>query len=496
MNTHKIIFHVDVNSAFLSWTAVKKLKEDPNALDLRTVPSVICGDVETRHGIVTAKSIPAKKYGIKTAEPVMSAIRKCPNLILEKSDFATYKKYSRSFMAILRSYSDYVEQASIDEAYVDMTEAIGRYCSQENVTEEPIISLADKIKNEIHEKLGFTVNIGISVNKLLAKTASDFTKPDRVHTLWPEEIQDKMWPMDIGDLFGCGGATSSRLKSLGIMTIGDVAHEDPKVLQSYLGNKTGEYIWRSANGIGSDRVHVESEDAKSYSNETTLSHDIDAELFDVEAPQIVRELAESVSGRMKRDGIFAQTVGIMVKTSDFKRLSRQVTLDTSTNDAAVIFESSYQLLRRLVFGSIGTSKAGTNDPKVATERVSNTEVAIGALSSEEYRVQQAAPGSLFASGGTIRLIGVSAAKLDHGEYRQVSLFDYLEACDTEEEEQTICEEEAEQPEISNCTSKCIEMKTRSDERRERLDQMLGNIRGRYGEDAVTTGTKLLTNTEN
>ncbi len=468
MHYNKIIFHVDVNSAFLSWTAVKKLKEDPSALDLRTVPSVICGDVETRHGIVTAKSIPAKKYGIKTAEPVMSAIRKCPNLILEKSDFATYREYSHKFTEILRSHSDAVEKASIDEAYVDMTETICERHrrtteNEEPITEALIIAIATRIKDEIFEKLGFTVNIGISINKLLAKMASDFEKPDKVHTLWPKEVPEKMWPMDIGDLFGCGGATSSRLKSLEIMTIGDAAREESEVLQSYLGEKTGSYIWQSANGIGSDHVHVELEDAKSYSNETTLSHDITPALFGAEAPQVVRELAESVSGRLKRDGVFALTIGIMVKTSGFKRLSRQMTLEESTNDVDVIYHCAYQLLRKLAFGE-NSIRPGSCDLQSSTE----TKITMGALSGEDYRMQQTSPGSLFSSGDGIRLIGVGAAKLDRGEYRQVSMFDYLSEVGTEEDN------------TSKCSDKSL-----------RINEMLKNIRQKYGENSVTTGADLL-----
>ncbi len=240
---NRIIFHIDVNSAFLSWTAVKRLQDDPDAVDLRTIPSVVGGDVKTRHGIVTAKSIPAKKYGIQTAEPINSALQKCPKLVVVSSDFTTYRKFSHAFMDILLEYSPVLQKASIDEAFLDVTDlsAMNVRAHLENelrnfyglsLMEDPFEyilrdkhlsdlsnSLEDDIKNlregfplnlaaairlEIKARLGFTVNVGVSVNKLLAKMASDFTKPDRTHTLYPWEIEKKMWPLDIGDLCGYG----------------------------------------------------------------------------------------------------------------------------------------------------------------------------------------------------------------------------------------------------------------------------------------------------
>ena len=223
----KIIFHVDVNSAFLSWSAVKRLKDDPSALDLRTVPSAVGGDVKTRHGVITAKSIPAKRFGITTGEPVMTALRKCPDLILIPSDFQTYRQYSKAFIRILKQHSGLVEQVYIDEAFADMTGV-----------PDPLAEAA-ALRAEIREKLQFTVNVGISENKLLAKMASDFEKPDRTHTLWPSEIPEKLWPLPIRELFGCGAATAARLNSFGIRTIGDAAGTDLKVLQAILGEKGG-----------------------------------------------------------------------------------------------------------------------------------------------------------------------------------------------------------------------------------------------------------------
>ncbi|MEE1113494.1 MAG: DNA polymerase IV [Eubacterium sp.] len=405
----RCIFHVDVNSAFLSWSAVKRLEEDPDAVDLRTIPSAVGGDVETRHGIITAKSIPAKKYGVTTGEPVVKALQKCPDLVMVKSDFATYRKYSHALMDILRSYTDLVEQASIDEAYMDVTELVAwpepgeqnrsaktsdenehsrsAKASDENehsrsaktvdgedqrlsvaapdadaAMRARAILLAEKLKDRVRTELKFTVNVGISVNKILAKTASDFKKPDLVHTLFPNEIEAKMWPMPIGDLHGCGGSTASRLVNMGIRTIGDAANADLAVLQSVLGQKGGLYIKRSANGLGSSTVHAEREEAKGYSNETTTSHDITRDNWQADAPPIVSHLAEKVAKRMQRDGVFASTIGVSVKTTDFRRRSKQCKLDASTNDIGTIERYAQKLLEELLTGREGIFFAGARDP--------------------------------------------------------------------------------------------------------------------------------------
>ena len=378
----RIIFHIDVNSAFLSWTAVKRLQENPDSVDLRTVPSAVGGDVETRHGIITAKSIPAKKYHIETGEPVVQALRKCPGLILVPSDFQTYRKYSRAFISVLHEYSPLVEQASIDEAYLDVTDAAARF--QDRDTPFPLCA-ADEIRQRIRDELGFTVNVGISENKLLAKTASDFVKPDRTHTLWPEELPEKFWPLPIEKLFGCGAATAARLRNIGVKTIGEAAHTELAVLQAVLGEKSGQYIHDSANGLGSTAVHAEESEAKGYSNERTTATDITPENYDAEMPPLLSFLADSVASRLQRDGVYASTIGVMVKTDSFRRHSRQRTLKTSTNSADEILRAASSLMQELLQGDAG----------------------------------------LFAKGDRIRLAGVSAVKLDRGQYRQMSLADYM-----------------------------------------------------------------------
>lgn len=378
-----IIFHIDVNSAFLSWSAVKKLKEEPGSVDLRTIPSAVGGDVKSRHGIITAKSIPAKKYGIVTGEPVVKALQKCPKLVLVKSDFKTYREYSHAFISIISKYSPIVEQVSIDEAYLDLSGMRNLFSESESSDFPFPTNIANLIKNEVRDTLGFTVNVGISCNKLLAKMASDFTKPDKIHTLFPEEIKEKMWPLPIGDLYGCGKQTAQRLISMGIRTIGDAANTDPLVLVSILGDNAGSYIYSSANGHGSANVSGHYEDAKSYSNETTLSSDLTADSYDKEMLPVLKALSLSVSKRLKKDRVFGRTVTVSVKTGSFKRHSAQMQLDNSTDDEKKICLNAKALADKLLLGDNG----------------------------------------LFVKGEVVRLVGVGVSKLDDGSYRQLNLFD-------------------------------------------------------------------------
>ena len=383
LSYEKTIFHIDVNSAFLSWSAVKRLSEDPSAIDLRTIPSAVGGDIKSRHGIITAKSIPAKKYGIVTGEPVVKALQKCPKLVLVQSDFKTYREYSHAFIKIISSYSPIVEQVSIDEAYLDVSGMRSLFMDSETDAHPFPLNIAYQIKDEVRDFLGFTVNVGISSNKLLAKMASDFTKPDKVHTLFPEEIPAKMWSLPIGDLYGCGKSTAQRLVSMGIRTIGDAAKSDRQVLISILGDNAGNYIYESANGNGSTNVTNSYEEAKSYSNETTLSSDLTADSYDKEIVPVLRYLSQSVSKRLKKDHVFGKTVTVSVKTGSFKRHSAQMQLDNSINDEETLMQYSKRLADKLLLGDDG----------------------------------------LFIKGEVVRLVGVGVSKLDDGSYQQLSLFD-------------------------------------------------------------------------
>lgn len=321
----RVIFHVDVNSAYLSWEAIEHLKEGATE-DYRTMLVAVGGDMENRHGIILAKSIPTKPYGVTTGEPVVNALRKCPNLLLIPPHRDIYQNYSKQLMNILREYTDKLEQFSIDEAFLDMTGT--------QLLFGPPIEAANTIRERIYNELGFTVNIGISSNKLLAKMASDFTKPNKTHTLFPEEIPTKMWPLPVGDLFFVGKSSAQKLSSLGIKTIYDLAHADKDMLTNYF-KKGGISMWRSANGLDDSEVVTEYEDPKGYSHETTISYDVtDADI----AKKILRDLTERVCIRVREDNVKAECVSVHFKFNDLSRGSKQCMLPAATNITDEIYE--------------------------------------------------------------------------------------------------------------------------------------------------------------
>ena len=323
-----LIFHIDVNSAFLSWESARRLREKPDACDLRTVNAVIGGDEKMRHGVVLAKSPSAKKYGIMTGEPLSHARQKCPDLIVVPPDHELYAASSRKFIQILKDVAPVIEQCSIDEAFCDMT-------GTEKLYGDPV-AFAVSLKDRIYQELGFTVNIGISTNKLLAKTASDFEKPNRVHTLFPEEIPDKFWPLPVEELFGCGKSTAKRLRSLGITTIGALAKTDRAMLISNFKSQ-GDYLWESANGISTSPVSSESPASKGYGNSITLPYDVtDAQT----AHHILLSLCETVGARIRYDKAYISVVQVQMVDNEFRHRCKQISLPSSTNVTEKIYESA------------------------------------------------------------------------------------------------------------------------------------------------------------
>ncbi len=237
MPSQRLIFHIDVNSAFLSWESVYRLSRDPDAQDLRLIPSAVGGDPSSRHGIVLASSTPAKRYGVTTGEPLVQALRKCPDLVVVPSRFSFYRKCSRAMMDLLSDYTPDSEQFSIDETFLDMTSTIHLFGTP--------LETADQIRERVKRELGFTVNIGIGPNKLLAKMASDFEKPDKCHTLSAEEIPSRLWPLPIRDLFLVGRSAQHKLENIGIHTIGQLAACDLKILKALCANVcVGFKDWR------------------------------------------------------------------------------------------------------------------------------------------------------------------------------------------------------------------------------------------------------------
>lgn len=327
----RLIFHVDVNSAFLAWEAAKRVAEGGE--DLRLIPSCIGGDPTRRSSIVTAKSIPAKKLGIKTGEPVAMALRKCPDLVIAEPDFHLYERNSAAFMDICREYTPALEKFSIDECFMDMSGTGYMY-------KDPV-ALAHTIKDRIRDELGFTVNIGIGPNKLLAKTAGDFEKPDKVHTLFMDELPTKFWPLPIHELLFVGKQTAERLKKLHIAVIGDLAKLDVESVQSLVGVKFGTQIHQYANGIDHSPVQAKPPEAKSYGVATTVDEDIVS--WD-RAHQILADLADTVTFRMRSDHAAAYCVTVTIRGSDFKDKSHQKHLDRSTDVTSEVYEIARHLL--------------------------------------------------------------------------------------------------------------------------------------------------------
>ncbi len=324
----RLIFHVDVNSAFLSWEAVFRLRYLHEELDIRTVPSAIGGDRESRRGIILASSIPAKKLGVRTPEPIVDALRKCPELMLFEPRFDFYHECSQGFMNILREYSELVEPFSSDETAVDLSE-----CAE--ALADPV-GFADMLRGRIFSELGFTVNIGVSNNILLAKMASDFTKPDRTHTLFPSEVPSKMWPLPVRNLMYIGGATAKRLNDLGIRTIGQLAAMNEQLLEPYFGKSSAGMI-ASANGFDDRPVTLTHSELKGYGNSTTLPENITEPGA---AHKVLLSLAESVGARMRRDKARIKVIAVSIRDGNFDKFSRQMTLDSPSNITNEIYEQA------------------------------------------------------------------------------------------------------------------------------------------------------------
>lgn len=321
----KVIFHIDVNSAFLSWTAAYRVRVLGQTQDLREIPSAVAGDKDQRQGVILAKSQPAKRMGVKTGEPIFRARQKCPELLIVPPDYDLYVQASRHFTAILRQVSPLVEQYSIDEAWADMTGTSGLYGAP--------LAAADMLRRRISQELGFTVNIGISTNKLLAKMAGEFEKPDKVHTLYPWELAEKLWPLPVRELFMVGPATEKKLHRMGIETIGQLAQADPdRILQKL--NRPGLALWHSANGRGSDRLAAQPEENKGYGNAVTLAQDVTC---CEQAYKTLLSLCETVGMRMRRDKKSARCLAVSLRSNQLENFTHQCTLPVATDSTEELF---------------------------------------------------------------------------------------------------------------------------------------------------------------
>lgn len=327
----RLIFHVDVNSAFLSWEAARRVRE--GGADLRFIPSAVGGAPEDRTCVILAKSIPAKRFGVRTGEPVSMALRKCPKLVLAPPDFRLYDRCSCALMDVCRRFSPAVERFSIDECFLDMTGTGLLY-------PDPL-DAAYALKDRIRDELGFTVNVGVSSNKFLAKAASDFEKPDRVHTLWPGDLEERLWPLPVGELFSVGQATAARLTGAGIRTIGDLARADLKRLQAIAGTSMGRRLHRYATGEDDSPVLADPAEAKGYSISTTFRED----LTEMSAARLVLlDLADSVTARMRADAKRAGGISVTMRSSDFRDRSHQTRLNEPTDVTDEVCEIARRLL--------------------------------------------------------------------------------------------------------------------------------------------------------
>jgi len=333
-------------------------------VDLRTVPSAVGGSSENRHGIILAKSTPAKAFHIKTGEPIGSALDKCPDLIVVPPHYREYSRRSKAFIELLSTYTDKLLQVSIDEAFLDMTSSLTLFGDAR--------ATADAIRRQVRETLGFTVNIGISRNQLLAKMASDMEKPDRTHTLWPEEIPEKMWPLPVSRLYFVGRSAQATLHKLGIDTIGELAQFDVELLRSHFGSKYAQTIHNYANGIHFAEVKKSEAQNPGIGNSVTLSHDV----ADLEsAQQVLLSLAETVGARLRDSKQLCSCLTVEYKDWNFKRSSHQTTLTDATDSTQAIYQTACRLL---------------------SERWDQT---------------------------PLRLLGIRAGKLSEQRYQQLSLFD-------------------------------------------------------------------------
>ncbi len=333
----RVILHVDVNNAFLSWTAVERLNNG-ETIDIRTIPAIIGGDESQRRGVVLAKSNIAKQFGIKTGEPIYFARKKCNKIQVFSSDHSVYKKYSDKMYKILLEYTEMVERFSIDECFMDLTKYLR---PNENIFEK-----AKEISSRMRNELGFTVNIGISNNKVLAKMASDFEKPDKIHTLFKNEISCKMWNLPVSELFMVGKKSIPKLEKMGISTIGELARSDYNKIVHIFG-KFGKMIWEYANGIDNSEVVAVPEKPKGIGHSVTLPYDY----TDIEKlEQVLLSLTEQVGFRLRKNNMVAKVVNVQIKNNKFEISSHQKKLDIATDSNKKIYEEAKKLLYEIFKG--------------------------------------------------------------------------------------------------------------------------------------------------
>lgn len=333
------ILHIDVNNAFLSWTAVDRLKHG-EILDLRTIPAIVGGDEEKRKGIVVAKSNVAKKFGIQTAEPIYMARRKCPSILVVPANHELYEEYSDKLYKLFLEYTEKVERFSIDECFLDLTEYLK--------PGEDLVKTGIEIKERVKKEFNFTVNVGVSDDKILAKIASDFEKPDKIHTLFKSEIEEKLWKLPVSEMFLVGKKSVPKLNRMGIKTVGDLAQMDKSILIKNFG-KYGYTIWKYANGESNEEVNYIQEKPKGIGNSVTLPYDVGS-IEELEVTLV--ELVQKVSYRLRKENMYATVVNVQLKNNEFKTVSHQKKLMYRTDTTNDILVVAKELLKELYTGEL------------------------------------------------------------------------------------------------------------------------------------------------
>ncbi|MDD5935299.1 MAG: DNA polymerase IV [Clostridiales bacterium] len=352
----KVFFHIDVNSAFLSWEAAYRLHVLGEKVDLRKIPAVVGGDKENRHGIVLAKSDQAKRCKIHTGEALGAALQKCPSLTIVPPNYEMYIKASKAMMEILQRFSPRVDQYSIDEAFIDMSGSDLLYGSP--------VSVANNLKDMIHEELKFTVNVGVSCNRLLAKMAGELKKPNLVHSLFPEEIEKKMWPLPVSELFFVGRATEKKLKNLGILTIGQLAKTDPDILKAHFG-KNGEVIYQFANGNDISSFFTQPVANKGYGNSVTTPYDV---VTMAHARMVLLSLCETVCTRLRKDDVKGSVASVSYTDCNFTHVSHQGIMFSATNTTTELYNYICKLFEQLWDETMPLRQLGVHVSRITSEQ--------------------------------------------------------------------------------------------------------------------------------
>lgn len=365
------ILHIDVNNAFLSWTAIDRLNNGEK-IDIRNIPAIIGGDEERRSGIVLAKSMKAKQFGVCTGETIYSAKKKCPNLqVFRGLEYSKYREYSNKLYNILSEYTEKIERYSIDECFLDMTEYL---------MNDTLLNKAKQISKRVKNELGFTVNIGVAHNKLLAKMASDFTKPDKIHTLFENEISEKMWKLPVSELFMLGRKSVPKLYNMGIKTIGDLAKSDKMNIIKKFG-KHGRIMWEYANGIDNSEVIYKKELPKSIGNSVTLP--VDSRNI-LELEEVLLAIVEHITYRLRKYNLFANVVNVQLRTNEFEDFSHQKKLDCATSNTKEIYKKSKEILKEMYKNNIPIRLIGARVDNL----VSNDEIQLSLFSNNDNQKQE------------------------------------------------------------------------------------------------------------